>query len=446
MTTHWFLERMAEHADAPAIVWDDRAYTYADLLARAGQWGADLAAAGVGRGQVVSVEGDYSPGAVSLLLALVAAGAVVVPLTRSVEAHRAEFLEVAEVQAEVRFDDGDGWALTRRDAAVTNPLTRRLTDAGAAGLVLFSSGSTGRNKAALHDLGPLLEKFRVRRTRQVALTFLLLDHIGGINTLLYTLSNGGTVVSVRSRDPDVVCRAIARHRVELLPTSPTFLNLLLISEAYRGHDLSSLRLITYGTEVMPEATLRRAGEAFPGVRLLQTYGLSELGILRSKSRDSGSLWVKVGGEGFETKVVDGVLWVRARSAMLGYLNAPSPFDADGWMNTQDAVEVDGEYVRILGRRSEIVNVGGQKVYPAEVESALLQMPNVRDATVVGEPNPITGQIVVARLNLAEPEDPTDLKRRVRAFCRERLASYKVPVKVEIAGGDQHGARFKKMRR
>jgi acyl-coenzyme A synthetase/AMP-(fatty) acid ligase len=234
--------------------------------------------------------------------------------------------------------------------------------------------------------------------------------------------------------------------VELLPTSPTFLNLILMSEAYRRYDLSSLKLITYGTEVMPETTLLRVREAFPGVRLQQTYGLSELGILRSKSRDDGSLWVKVGGEGFETKVVDGILFVRAKSAMLGYLNAPNPFDEEGWMNTQDMVEVDGEYIRILGRRTEIINVGGQKVYPAEVESVIMQMPNVRDATVYGEKNPITGQMVAARVNLIEPEDLDSLKKRVRSWCRERLEPFKVPVKITIVGGDQFSARFKKMRR
>ena len=124
----------------------------------------------------------------------------------------------------------------------------------------------------------------------------------------------------------------AAHRVELLPTSPTFLNLLLLSEEHQRHDLSSLKLITYGTEPMPAHTLQKVHALFPEVKLLQTYGLSELGILRSQSRESGSLWMRVGGEGFETKIVDGRLFIRASSAMLGYLNAPNPFDADGFFD------------------------------------------------------------------------------------------------------------------
>jgi acyl-CoA synthetase (AMP-forming)/AMP-acid ligase II len=243
-----------------------------------------------------------------------------------------------------------------------------------------------------------------------------------------------------------VCAAIAAHKVELLPTSPTFLNLLLVSEAYRQYDLSSLKLVTYGTEMMPQRTLDRLTELLPNVTFQQTYGLSELGILRSKSERSNSLWVKVGGEGFETKIKDGALWIKAHSAMMGYFNAPSPFDEDGWMNTGDMVEAQGDYVRFLGRASEIVNVGGRKVYPAEVEDALLAIPNVRDVTVSAEPHPITGNIVVARFNLLKPEEVSSFRKRVREFCRGRLDAFKIPARIEIVDADQFSGRFKKMRR
>jgi len=134
-----------------------------------------------------------------------------------------------------------------------------------------------------------------------------------------------------------------------------------------------------------------------------------------------------------------------RQAMLGYLNAPSPFDKDGWYNTEDAVEVEGAYLRILGRKSDLINVGGQKVYPAEVENVLLEIDNVCEATVWGHCSPVTGQVVAARLTLARPEDQAALERRIHRFCRGRLAPYKVPLYIEIAGGDQQGIRFKKIR-
>lgn len=442
----WLLDRMSQWRAEPAIITPCVTTTYRDFLEMVTVWQAHLDEHEVRRGQVVALCGDYTPKVCALLLALIDRGAIIVPLTEAAEVHRQKFLNIAEVEVVLTFNNAGGWALEKRNLTATNPLVQQLRTEGEPGLVLFSSGSTGESKASLHNFTSLLEKFKVARHKMCTLIFLLLDHIGGINTLLYTLSNGGAIVSVLSRDPDTVCQAIEHYRVALLPTSPTFLNLLLISEAYKRYDLSSLKMITYGTEVMPASTLQRIHSLLPDVQLLQTYGLSELGILRSKSKDSGSLWVKVGGEGFQTKVVDGVLWVKAQSAMLGYLNAPSPFDAEGWMNTSDMVEVDGEYIHFLGRKTEIINVGGEKVYPAEVESVLLQMDNIKDAVVVGEKSPITGNIVVARVNLFEPEDLSALKKRIRAFCANKLAQFKIPVKVEVVERDQFSARYKKLRK
>lgn len=441
----WLLDRMRSFGDATAIAWGDGSASYAQLVADAAAWRGRLEEAGAAAGTVVALRGDYSPSACALLLALIDMSAIAVPLTRATGAKRDELLTIAEAELVVEFDESDAGRIVLSGRRVVNPLTLRLRATGHPGLVLFSSGSTGPSKAALHDFSAVLDKFRVLRQRKRMLTFLLLDHMGGINTLFYALANGGSVVSVRDRDPDSIAAAIARHRVQLLPTSPTFLNLLMASGAHRRHDLSSLELITYGTEVMPERTLKLLHATFPNVALQQTYGLSEVGVLRSKSRSADSLWVKVGGEGFETKIVNGTLRIRAQSAMLGYLNAPNPFDAEGWLDTQDAVEVDGEYIRILGRQTDLINVGGEKVYPAEVESVLLEMPNVRDATVFGERHPLMGQIVAAAVVLREPEDAEALTGRVRAHCREKLERYKIPVRIEIVGESAYTERFKKLR-
>jgi acyl-CoA synthetase (AMP-forming)/AMP-acid ligase II len=165
----------------------------------------------------------------------------------------------------------------------------------------------------------------------------------------------------------------------------------------------------------------------------------------TRSRDSGSVWLELGDAGFEHKIVDGVLWIRSPSAMLGYLNAPSPFDVDGWFNTQDLVERDGEFIRILGRKSELINVGGEKVHPTEVENVLLQIDNVKDVTVRGLPNPVTGEVVAAKITPLAPEDPDALKRRVRRFCHARLERYKIPAVIDVVMDDHYGTRFKKSR-
>ena len=429
-----------------AVVWQDEPFSYAWLLVAVGRWTDFLRNRALAPGTVVSLEADFSPTSIALLLALVEHGAIIVPLTPSVEAKKPEFRDIAQVEATISIAGSDRAYLRKTGVAASHELFERLRIAGRPGLVLFSSGSTGTSKAAVHDFVPLLEKFKVPRHALRTLTFLLFDHIGGVNTMLYVLSNAGCVVTVPKRSPEVVCAAIERHRVHLLPTSPTFINLLLMSEAYKRHDLSSLEMVTYGTEVMPETTLERFHRLFPRVRLLQTYGLSEVGILRSQSRAADSLWVKVGGDGFETRVVDGMLQIRARSAMLGYLNAPSPFTSDGWLPTGDAVDVDGEYLRIRGRHSEIINVGGEKVYPAEVESVLQSMEGVKDVTVGSEPNPISGQIVTARVKLATGESLPEFRKRMRLFCRDKLPLFKIPQKVVLVDEAMHGERFKKMRR
>ena len=432
-----------------ALVWRDASFTYGWLDEAVGRWTAHLRAAGVGPGAVVALEADFSPNAIACLLALVARGCVCVPLTPELGTQRERLCGIAEVGARIRVGDGDAVHVTMTGREPAHELLLRLRDRGHPGLVLFSSGSTGESKGAVHDLVPLLARYRApRRTRRM-LSFLLFDHIGGVNTLFYTLSNAGCLVTPAQRTPDAVCAAIARHRVEVLPTSPTFLNLLLIGEAHRRHDLSSLQLVTYGTEPMPASTLARARAAFPSARLLQTYGLTELGVLRSHSRASDSLWVRLGGEGYAVRVVEGLLEIRADTAMLGYLNAPCPFTEDGWFRTGDAVEVDGEWLRILGRRSEMINVGGRKVYPAEVESVLQEMDGVEDVAVAGEPSPITGQMVLARIRLSRDEAPSVFRRRMRAFCRQRLQRYQIPQKILLLGSEEgplHGGRFKKTRR
>jgi acyl-coenzyme A synthetase/AMP-(fatty) acid ligase len=324
-------------------------------------------------------------------------------------------------------------------------LVERLQRDARPGLILFTSGSTGEPKGVVHDFGRLLVKFHARRPAMRTLNFLLFDHWGGLNTLLHSLSNNSPLVLPETRTPDAICRLLEQHRVELLPASPTFLNMMLLSRAHAGHDLSALRVITYGSEPMPQSTLAALRAAFPQVELRQTYGLIELGVLRAKSMSSDSLWVKVGGEGYDVRVVDGRLQIKADSAMLGYLNAPSPFTDDGYFMTGDRVELNGEYMRILGRESELINVGGQKVFPTEVESVLLECDFVEDAVVYGERHPLTGKIVCADVRLRDNRDEGEARRAIRRFCSERLEPFKVPVKIRFVAAGLHSDRLKRLR-
>jgi long-chain acyl-CoA synthetase len=445
MSVDWLLERIASFGDRQALIGRDRAHTYTDLADSILRWQRQLSDLAIAPGEVVALRGDYSPDVCSLLVALLTWRAVVVPLGGITATTGERQLEVAQVGHIFSFDE-ERWAYRRRIRQVdAHPLLARLRRAGDAGLVVFTSGSTGESKGAVLSVGALLRKFRTSRRGYRTLVFLQLDHIGGINTLLHILTQGGAAATIDERSPEAVCAAIEVHRIELLPTTPTFLNMLLISEAYKHHDLSSLKLITYGTEPMPASTLAQLRQALPAVRLKQTYGLTEIGILPTQSRDSSSLWMRLGGDGLEYKIVDDILWLRCDSAMLGYLNAPAPFDPEGWFNTEDMVETNGEYIRILGRRGEVVNVGGAKVYPTKVESVLLELSNVEDVTVHGRQNPVTGAIVVAKVKLRDPEDPAVFRRRMRSHCLTVLEPHEIPALVEFTDRPHYSERFKKAR-
>ena len=445
MSIDFLIDIFEKNQEKEAIIWKNQRYTYKWLLDRVDYWKDQIQSNEIPRGTVTIIEADFSPNAISLFLALVDHACILVPLTSSVESKKAEFIEIAQGEISFVIDKNDKVDIRKLPYTAKHEFYQQLRSREDPGLILFSSGSTGKSKAAVHNLTGILEKFKVARHALRSITFLLYDHIGGVNTMFYLLSNAGCITTVQNRGPDEVLKSVEKYQIELLPTSPTFINLILLSEAYKRYDLSSLKMVTYGTEPMPESTLKLFHELFPNIKLLQTYGLSEVGILRSKSMSSDSLWVKVGGEGFETRIVNGILQIKAKSAMLGYLNAASPFTGDGWFNTGDAVEEDGEYIKILGRESEIINVGGEKVYPAEVESVIQEMENVAEVTVYSEPNPITGNIVCSKVTLSDSKDSKKFASRLKKFCREKLETYKVPVKVKIVNEKQYNERFKKIR-
>ena len=443
----WLIERFQSEPERIAFIHNGREVSYGSVVALIAAFCNRVQEAGIRRGDAVVVLGDYSPEVFCMMIALACRQCIVIPLTTASVIEETVALAVSGCDWYIKFDDaGRDFSFEHRGLACENALLIEFRQRCTAGLVLFSSGSTGKPKGILHDFNRVAEKFLARRTSVVAIPFLMIDHFGGINTILAITSSLGTVVTVADRSVASICAAIEKYKVALLPATPSFLTLMMASNLHDKHDLSSLKRITYGTEVMPQATLDRARVRFPDVEFQQTYGLSEVGVLRSQSRGDGSLWVRVGGDGFQTKVVDGVLWIKSAYAMVGYLNAPSEFDAEGWFNTQDQVEIDGDYFRILGRVTDLINVAGQKVYPAEVESVILELDNVQDVAVFGEKHSMLGHIVVAKVVLNEPESIDSVKKRVRRACLARLSPYKVPTKVVLSSDELHSARQKKIRR
>ncbi len=444
----WFEQRSRDGGPALAMQgpWGD--CTYADLARLQATVRADLQALALDGPAVFAIVGEHEPAAVAWLFALAEAGHSVAPLAGNLAEHPGK---LAEIGAQwIVTSAGFGWKLLPRMSEPSAHLAfGHLRAQGHAGLVLFSSGTSGRPKVMVQDLTVLLSTYQDRRRNRLPVLALLgFDHIGGLNTMLGAFAAGSTLVVPADRSTAVVAAAMARHRVAVLPASPTFLNLLLVAGAHQAHDLSALRVITYGTEPMPPDLLTRLREAFPRVRFIQTFGTSETGIIRTESPDAASTFIRFVDPTTEWKVVDDELWLRSPTQVGGYLDArdgAGKFTSDGWFRTGDKVELGPEgTLRILGRLGEVINVGGEKLMPAEVESVILGLPLVWDCRVRGEANALVGQAVVADVVAAPGADHEQLRATIRTACRRALAAHKVPTRVRFVPAVS-GARLKKIR-
>ena len=386
-------------------------------------------------GDVVAIIGDFNPSSILTLLRLIDLAVIVIPLTTETSNEHEYFFESALVDVVIK----DG-VVSRRTHSKTHELIDVLRVNGHAGLVLFSTGTTGRPKAILHDLTLFLKRFETPRPTIRTINFLLFDHIGGINTLLHTLFNKGVVVAPEARTVDSVLDTCRKYDVEALPTTPTFLRMMLMSGAIPEKVPSCLKIITYGTERMDQPTLDELCRLLPVVDFRQTFGMSELGIVRVKSEARDSLFMKVGGEGVKTKVVNNVLQIQSQSRMLGYLNAPSPFDSEGWYDTKDVVEEKNNYYKVVGRESDVINVGGLKFMASDVELVALDFPGVSLVKAYPKQNPITGQHV--ELTVQPREGVSIDKDSLMSYMKSKLQPHMAPKRIKIDVVNI-GHRFKK---
>ena len=332
-------------------------------------------------------------------------------------------------------------------------------------LILYTSGSTGQPKGAVLSHAALDFSSRSWAEPVMALTpedrvlgVLPFSHSYGLNgALLAPLWAGVTVVLLERFSPEEVLGAIARHRVTVFPGVATMFRRLLDSPALASADLSSLRLALSGAAPCPWE-LAQEWRRRTGVRILRGYGMTELfRPISYGAGDATDLPDAIGRPvpGVDVRAVDvdgrplppgevGELWIRSPAAMDGYLDAPEETRAvleDGWFKTGDLASVSADgFVRIVGRKRELILRGGYSVFPAEVEAALLTHPAVTEAAVIGVAHPELGEDVVAFAtiragSIARPEE-------LIAHCKERLAAYKYPRRIVIVDQLPRGATGK----
>jgi len=326
------------------------------------------------------------------------------------------------------------------------------------GLCIFlTSGSTGTPKAIVHEQRNLLNKHLSNFTKPyITIGFLTLDHMGGFNTLLNVLTSGSTLVVTDVRRPHEIFKLVALHRVSILSTTPTFLKLTLASEAHRNHDCSSLEKITYGTEVMYQSVLDKLLEEFPRVQFKQTYGLTEVGVLPTLSESNTSLFFKLKSDLIETKIIDDILFIKCGSSMTDIVKFDSgcspkiESQKSEWFCTGDRVLQKGDFIKVIGRQSELINIGGEKIYPTEIENIVFELSFVKNVLAFGVPHNLLGNIVGLKIVLEENSQEKDMSRHqlrqeIWNFCKDKLPKFALPAYVEIVDAIPVSARIKTQR-
>ena len=427
---------------------DTGTFTWLQFGAAVGVVRQQCVEAGVVPGEIVVTSGENTLEALAWLFGAAAAGLVVAPLRRE---RRGEIHSWTKFMA-IGWQVEEGRIVRVGEGTTTVAAARlfsELSERKHPGLVLATGGTTGVPKLVLHDLSALLATVPVRKgQRRRTLPLMRFDHIGGLDMAWRALAGQQVMVAPPTElSPAAVAATIARHHVEVLPATPSFLNLLLLAEVHQSYDLSSLRVVPYGAEPMPAGLLARLRAALPQVEFVQRFGTSETGALPVMDVGTG-LVLRDDRTGFAWKIVDGELWVQSPARALGYLSGVSNgFDVSGWFHTGDVAEQlpDGT-LRVLGRRQELINVGGEKVLPGEVENVLMAHHLVADCRVRPESNPVLGQIVAADIVWRGHEvDAVAVKRVLHTYAAGLLARHKLPAIVRLVTEIGATRYYKKLR-
>ncbi len=304
-----------------------------------------------------------------------------------------------------------------------------------------TSGTTGRAKFALHSVERLLGRVRPARgdERPVWLLTFAPVSFAGLQVILSALETGTLVVAPPGTAPELVATAAREEGVTHVSGTPTFWRAFAMQFSAGSEGALPLKVATLGGERSSQATLDLVKARFPRAKVGHIYATTETGSLFSVNDGREGFpraWLEGGVEGVGLRVVDEELWVKSPRAMRGYLgesnataasaNAPE----EGWIATGDLVSLAEDRVLFVGRKGRIINVGGAKVDPEEVEALLHTVPGVADAFVFGRSNPITGTLVAAELVLAPGHAEAEVLAAVRSafdgFVAGGLARYKAP--------------------
>ncbi|MEW6348481.1 MAG: long-chain-fatty-acid--CoA ligase [Thermodesulfobacteriota bacterium] len=464
-----------------ALIEDETGLTYGDTLAQAEALSAYLASRGVTVGDRVAL---LLPNCIEFCIAYFAVlrlGAIVVPLNNRLAAKEFSYIVndsrprmlvlgyqywetyqafkdsleeppdliyAGEERKEAAAFFGD-LVIPRSDV----PSAPRLSFDDPA-CIMYTSGTTGLPKGAVMSHRNIFCNARNAgvhmgyREDDVTLIVVPLFHVTGLNTQLVAFCyTGGTCVIMRSYSTTRMIELLAAHKVTTMITVPTMYTLMLVNPALENADLSSLRALSYGGAPMALDTIKALHQRLH-VDLFNAYGLTETSSLTTTMppcdtlRKGASVGLPV--TGVQVRVVDtdgkdlpagtvGELWVKGPNVITSYWKKPDATEKNlgsGWLRTGDFARIDEEgFVYVVDRMKDMINRGGENIYCIEVESALLDHPDVLEAAVVPRPHSIFGEVVHAFVVPAPGAHPA--QEALIAHCERLIADYKVPAGITM---------------
>ncbi|MDP2675400.1 MAG: o-succinylbenzoate--CoA ligase [Dehalococcoidia bacterium] len=482
----WLRQRARISPGRLAFLCGEERLTFAELDRRASAAAQHLAAAGVSAGDRLALLAGNGAGFVHVVHAAPRLGAVLVPLNVHLavpemlyqvedcepallvhdEANREKAAALSTARPGLSRLSLTGLFQEASRASAPGGDTNDLIDLSAVHTIIYTSGTSGAPKGAMLTFGnhwwnALTSVLNLSlREDDRWLACLPLFHVGGLAILLRGVIYGIPAVVHESFDAATVNRAIDEDGVTIVSLVPTMLARLL-EERGRRPLPPSLRCLLVGGGPLPMSLLQECGRRrWP---VAPTYGLTEaasqvatltpneaLGKRGSAGKPLFPTQVRIGGEGGKEAPpgVPGEILVRGPTVTPGYFRRPrDSVEAlrRGWLHTGDIGYLDADgYLYVLDRRDDLIVSGGENVYPAEVEEVLRSHPDVADAGVAGLPDETWGQMVVAAVVLREPAGTSE--EALLAFCRQRLAPYKVPKELRFVTNLPRNAAGKLLRR